>query len=139
MSDVRRATEADIPAIVDMGARLHETGPWADVEYDRAAVAGFVATILQSGAVFLSEDGMCGGAIFPFYINPAFKTATEFFWWAPKGGQPLRDAFERWAKENGASAVLFSGLYNDRLPALTRIYRRVGYAPGELSFVKRVA
>jgi hypothetical protein len=136
---IRRAGPDDTPAIVNMGARLHATGPWADVEYDHEATALFVAGILERGAIFLSDDGMCGGAIFPFYVNPQFMVATEFFWWAPKGGQPLRDAFEAWATENGASAVLFSGLQNERLPAVTRIYRRAGYTPGELSFVKRVA
>lgn len=136
---IRRAGTDDISAIVDMGAMLHATGPWADVEYDRNATAAFVAGILEKGAIFLSEDGMCGGAIFPFYVNPKFQVATEFFWWAPKGGQPLRDAFEAWARDNGASAVLFSGLQNERLPAITHIYRRAGYTPGELSFVKRVA
>ena len=139
MTAIWRATDADTERIVEMGAKLHASGPYADVPYNPDATAEFVAGILAQGAVFMTDDGMCGGAIFPFYLNPDFKMATEFFWWAPKDGRRLREAFEVWAVEQGASAVQFSALTNERLPAVTRIYRGAGFRPAETAFVKRLA
>ena len=101
-------------------------------------MARFVGHMLQNGVVFLSEDGMCGGILNPMYFNPAHMVAVELFWWAPSNGGPLRQAFEDWAKDRGASAIQFSGLANDRLEAVTRIYRRGGYQPVEMSFLKRL-
>jgi hypothetical protein len=108
------------------------------VEYVPDSVAAFVAQIVEHGAVFLSDDGMCGGILNPAYFNPAYVVAVEFFWWAPNGGAGLREAFERWAREAGAVAVQFSGLANNRLAAVSRVYRRGGYEPVEMSFIKRL-
>jgi hypothetical protein len=135
---MRRATQDDVSEIVRLGALLHATAPFADVEYIPEAVAVFVAHVVEHGAVFLSDDGMCGGLLNPTYFNPAHVVAVEFFWWAPNGGADLRQAFEAWAKDAGAVAVQFSGLANERLAAVSRIYRRGGYEPVEMSFLKRL-
>ncbi|MFZ5667966.1 MAG: hypothetical protein ACOY4K_00580 [Pseudomonadota bacterium] len=136
---MRIATAEDVPAIVEMGAKLHATAPFADVPYDREATAGFVGKVIEHGVVFLADGGMCGGVLSPSYFNPAHVVAAELFWWAPVGGgRELREAFERWARAAGAAAVQFSGLANDRLEAVTRVYRRGGFEPVEMSFVKRL-
>jgi hypothetical protein len=134
---IRRAVTEDRAAILLMGERFHGYSPWRDVEFDRDAVGVFVDGLLISGAIFLHDDGMCGGIISPPYFNPAFALAVEFFWYAPTGDKGLRAAFEAWAREGGALGVQFSALADDHLPAVSRLYRRAGFIPAETAFVKR--
>lgn len=129
----------DIGRIVRLGREFHAYSPWSDVPYDTEAVTGFAETCVRTGAVFLSESGMCGGLVTPLFFNPSFRVGVEFFWFAPNDGQALRQAFEDWARDEGAHGVQFSALGDDHLPALTRIYRRSGFVPAETAFVKRFA
>lgn len=134
---IRRATPDDMEHVVELGRAFHAYSPWRGVSYDHDAIRAFVAGCIETGAIFLSETGMCGGLVSPLYFNPAFRIGVEFFWWAPDGGSALRQAFEDWAREEGAQGVQFSALSDEHLPAVTRIYRRSGFAPAETAFVKR--
>lgn len=133
-----RASLADVPRIVELGQRFHAYSVHRDIPLDVEAFEAFAASLVEGGAVFLSEDGMCGGLVSPSYFNPAFRVAVELFWYAPTGGQPLRQAFEAWALERGADAIQFTAMSDARLPAVTRLYRMAGYVPIETSFVKRL-
>jgi hypothetical protein len=136
---IRKATLNDVPAIVDMGVQFHAYSPFKDIPFDPEATARFVAGCIETGAVFLSEHGMCGGVVAPFYFNPRFTQATEFFWWSPvKGeGRELREAFEAWAKEAGASAVQFGALADGKYEDVARNYTAAGFKPMETTFLKR--
>lgn len=133
---VRRATEADLPQILDYAVQFHAYSPWRSVPMDMAAVETLARGLLTGGAIFVSESGMCGGILAPLYFAPSRLVATELFWWAPQDGQALREAFEGWAREQGAFAAQFSALADDRLPAVARIYRRSGFRPAETAFIK---
>ena len=137
---IRKATVADVPQIVACGREFHAYGTWSHVPLDEDAYGSFAAAAIEGpGAIFLTDDGMCGGLMVPAYFNPAFVFAAELFWWAPTEGRALREAFEGWAQESGASAVQFSAMTDDHLPAVTRLYRMGGFKPAETAFVKEFA
>lgn len=136
---IRRASTEDIPQIVAWGKDFHAYGPWRHVPFDAEALTAFIAGVIEKGVVFLSDTGMIGGVLSPVYFNPAYVLAVEFFWWAPKGGgTPLREAFEAWAKEEGAHEVQFAALADDNRERVERIYARAGYSPREIAFSKRL-
>lgn len=136
---IRRATLDDMPAILDLGAEFLAYSPHSWIPLDRDAFATFAAHMIEHGAIFLSEDGFIGGLLSPAYFNPAYVFAAELFWFARKEGPQLRQAFEAWAREQGASAVTCSGLVDHHEAAIRRVYGRAGYEPSEIAFMKRIA
>lgn len=136
---IRRATQDDLPRILELGAEFLGLGPYAWVPLDIDAFAGFATNLIEHGAIFLAEDGMIGGCLYPFYFNPAVVMAAELFWYSPKHGRALREALEGWAKEQGCVAITCSGLANEREATVRKLYARVGYQATEVAFVKRFA
>ena len=136
---IRRATEADIPAIVEMGAEFHEFGPYRDIPYDPEATGAFVGGVIHAGAVFIHDQGMIGGCLVPLYFNPRHFIASELFWWAKRDGRGLLRAFEGWARETGARAVTLSALETDRVNLTAKLFERLGYQRREIGFLKEFA
>ena len=138
---IRRATLSDVPRIVQLGRKFHAYSIWRDLPYDLEAVARTAYSMVKNedGAVFLSDDGLCGGLINALYFSPSHRIAVELFWYAPTEGKELREAFEAWAVERGADAIQFSALADDRRGATERLYRMAGYNPVETVLMKRVA
>jgi hypothetical protein len=134
---IRRAEAQDAPVIARLGAKFHAYSPWSAVPYDAAAAEAFALHCITTGAVFLTEDGMCGGILVPLFFSPETKVAAELFWWAPTEGAALRKAFEAWALEAGASAVQFSALADGHSKAVGRLYRMAGFEPVETAYLKR--
>lgn len=85
-------------------------------------------------ALLLIGDGMIAGVIYPSWVCPSHLTAQEVFWWS-EGNGSLFDAFEAWAKEQGAQTIQM-GSIGIRSKALERLYRMRGYAPKEQLFIK---
>ena len=132
-----RATADDLDRIVEFGRQFHAYSPWSAVPYDADATREFVGRIIDGlGAVFITENGMVGGILSPLFFNPAVLVGVEMFWWAPKDGRALREAFEQWATEAGATAVQFSALADDNLERVDRIYSRAGFRRAETAYVK---
>lgn len=136
---IRRATLDDVPEIVDLGARFLAYSRHRDIPLDRAAFGNFAAGMIDSGVIFLSDEGMIGAVRCPLYFNPAVIVAAEVFWFAPKEGQALKAAFEQWAVEIGAYAIQYSAIVDDHAKAVDRIYRRSGCVPIETAYFKRIA
>lgn len=136
---IRHAAPADIPELVELARDFHAYSPWADlIPYDPEGMADFIGRLIEHGVVLMSEDGMCAGLLNPAFFNPSFVMAAELMWWAPKDGRALRLAFEEWALANGAHAVQFSGLGDDRAPTIAKLFKRAGYTPVETGFFKRL-
>lgn len=133
---IRRATLDDVATACEFATRFHSQSVHADVPVVAEALEGWMAGLIEGGAVFLSDEGIIGGVIVPFYWNPDAKMAVELFWWAPKEGQALRLAFEAWAKDQGALRIVFSGQVNERHATIDRIFRRAGYRPVEVGYTK---
>jgi hypothetical protein len=123
---VRHATASDIPAIVDM-ARAFSAAHGED-GIDESLTASFVANAIQSGCVLVSEGSFLIGFLAPDPSKGTSLVAHEAFWWSSTGkGQDLREAFEVWAKENGASEVQFSHPW--RAERVGRMLEQAGYEP----------
>lgn len=132
---IREATGADIPRIVEMGARFHAAGG-IKAGYDQDAVSRLLAELIEAdaGCLLVSDSGMIGGALVPAYCDPSWMMAVEMFWWADRDGLQLLHRFEEWAAENGAQEVRMTSLAS--LPRADAILRRKGYAPTEISYQK---
>lgn len=138
---VRRAELSDIPEIVHWGRKFFDYSPWQGrTEFNEADLsASLEGMITGSGAVFLNGHGICGGVIFPLFFNASMRVAVELFWFADGGGAELREAFEAWAIESGATALQMTCLTDSREPAMRRLLSSKGYTPMEVSFFKEVA
>lgn len=136
---IRTATHDDVPEIVRLGADFLAICPYSWVPLDAAAFAAFVGGLIDGGIILLSDDGMIGGLLTPFFFNPAYMIGAELFWFARSEGRELRAAFEAWAIDRGAACITCAGLANDREQAIRRIYTAAGYVPAEIAFVKRIA
>jgi hypothetical protein len=138
---VREATEADIPAILDLGERFHALSPWRDRPFDREATERTVANLIASpqGVLLFNGEGILGGVLAPIYFGGGL-IAQELFWFADRGGRELLDGFETWAREQGACGVLMVNLVLDeRTDAImNRMYERRGYALRERHFYKEL-
>lgn len=135
---IRRATLADLETAVRFAKEFHAESVHAWVPVDDEALTAWMAGLIKGGAVFLSDHGIIGGVIIPLYFNPAFKVAAELFWWAPQEGRALREAYEAWAKDQGAAISQFSGQRNERAETVEKLFRRAGYVPVETGFMKRL-
>lgn len=133
---IRRATLDDLKDACEFATRFHSESVHADVPVVAEPLETWMAGLIEGGAVFLSDEGIIGGVMVPFYWNPAFKMAVELFWWAPKDGRALRVAFEQWAAEQEACRIVFSGQVNERQDTIDKIFRRAGYRPVEVGYVK---
>lgn len=135
---IRRATLDDTETAVAFAKEFHAESVHSWIPVDDEALAAWMAGLIGGGAVFLSEHGIIGGVILPLYFNPAVKIAAEMFWWAPQEGRALREAYEEWARSEGAVISQFSGQRNERSETVEKLFRRAGYVPVETGFMKRL-
>lgn len=139
---IRQAGLEDVPAILEWGERFHAYSPWGKrTQYDPESTRKTVEYLIKApeGAIFITEAGVCGGLIFPLYFNHAYRIAQELFWFAPGDGTDLRQAFEEWAREQGASAIQMSCLADKRESAMRRLLSRHGYRATETSLIREIA
>jgi hypothetical protein len=131
----------DLPRVLELAHAFHAASTWAKIPFDDAAFLATAAAMVEAdeAAIFLGEDGMCGGLINGLYFSPQTRVAIELFWWAPREGTALRQAFEAWATAHDVAAIQFSAMANERRTAVERLYRAAGYAPAETAFVKESA
>lgn len=138
---IRRATEADIPALTAMGQRFVQETSYKDlVSADPDRIAQTVIGILSTdtGVVLVSEGttGPTGMIAMLSYSHPfsGELTAFEVVWWvnpeARGDGIRLLKAAEDWGRQKGATKMNMVAP-NERVGAL---YSRLGYSPVETSF-----
>lgn len=128
---MRRATEADIPRIVDMVEALRASvegplpvhRPWTSALLKRLIVD-------PKALVLVTDGGFIAALLEPTIINPN-PVAMELGWWSTdRSGLKLLKALEQWAWENGAILVKLSTA--PRGLDLSRF----GYRATELAWVK---
>lgn len=146
--NVRKATEADVPQIVDMAAKFYATtsySEWAD--YCPESVEAIALTMMQTGVMLVAEEGetlvgMVGLVITPFLFNTAHKAAYEVVWWVDPeaqgrgAGKALLAAIEPACE--GCSAIQMVHLHNSP-PQAAAIYERMGFRHTESSFTKTLS
>jgi len=147
---IRQATETDVPALCAMGRRFIAYSPYAhmadvsDHELEQA-----IANIVASCAVFISErDGIVVGTLVAsesrLWFAPSVRLAVEMAWWVDDGYRGTRvpieliKAFEAWAKDIGANAVVMSDLVIDGKAPVGAMLGRMGYVMSERSHMKEI-
>lgn len=145
---IRKATLADIPAIVGMGERFYATTHYKDfAPYNPDSVAGLAEMLIDTGILLLADDngpvGMVGLCVAPFMFNGNVKAAYEVVWWVNpehRGGMAgarLLKAIEPAAREMGCKAIQMVHMANSP-PQAGQMYARMGYAHTESSWTKAI-
>lgn len=151
MTVVRRATEDDVPALVALGERFIMRSPYGaslDVTADDLDT-GIRLALLARGVAFIAEVngdavGAIIGAVTPIWCSARARVGAELAWWvddAHRGkvlGIRLLQAFESWAKEQGASHVVMSDLVFDGDAPVGPMFERLGYRLVERSHLKEL-
>ena len=149
-TSVRVATEADRPALLEMGRRFIESSSYRDhlavVPQQQSAVID--ALLSQGGCWVLdpppgggSPVGMLGVVLAPLPLTGELA-ALEAMWWVEphaRGGMGARRMWlhaEDWARAHGA--VWMQMLQPADQPLLADVYRRAGYVAVETAWMKRL-
>ncbi|MDM0072079.1 GNAT family N-acetyltransferase [Variovorax sp. J31P207] len=155
MASVRRATEADLDAMIAMGQALHDESPrYAGMAFSpdklRRLWAQLQGTLLAEsdrGCVFVAEEGgeVVGMTVgiaaerwfseeryltdLTLYVQPAHRGGTAF--------RRLVGVLERWAAEQGLDQLAL-GVSTEIHPERTvRAYERLGYRLAGYTMVKQ--
>lgn len=144
---IRLATDADLTAIVDMGAKFHAASG-EHVPYCRESAEASARSVMGMGFILIAEFegepiGMLGIVIAPMFFNFAVTFAQELMWWVDTDARGsgaamrlIREA-EGEARDRGASRIHMLRLPNS--PAhVASIYDRLGYTTGEVAHVKEL-
>lgn len=151
VTEIRRATCLDVPAIVSMGAAfLASTTLGAHIATNPEAMETLTHRLLENGeagdsVVFVADrgghlDGMIGAVAYAHHISGE-RIAGEVFWWAnpeargTTGIRLLRRA-EQWARDKGAKAFqMIAPAGADRVAS---IYQRLGYGQVETTYQREL-
>lgn len=148
--EVRRATVADIDALIEMGrAFLAYSAYGKSVPFDRDQMAIGLCSILDSGVIFVAEKdakiiGCIVGIMNGLWFAKDTKVAAELAWWvAPeyRGGRlsiKLLREFERWGVEQGVKHIVMSDMVIDGEMPVARLFEKLGYALVERAHMKGV-
>lgn len=145
----RPATPHDLDAVFAMATRFFgETGYSKFTAIDSPALLGSLRELIEAGQILVAGDqsvvGMIGLIDYPMYFAPQYRTAQELFWWvnpearSTGAGLALLRAAEHWAKERGCQTITMLCLDAVEPQKVATIYERMGYAPLERAFIKKV-
>ena len=109
---IRAMTADDLPFALSVAGPFFAASPWGQrgVEMDLAAIEAMVLRCIEGGGAFRGEGGLIIGLLAPVWLNPSLQSAHELAWWGAGEGVALREAFEAWAKDQGAVGVHMSTL-----------------------------
>jgi len=104
---------------------------------------------MQNATMFVADKdgsvvGMLVALLSPVWYAPRFTMATELAWWVnPKHRRGLvairlLQAFESWARDNGATIVNMSNLQTNNAGEVSAILNRLGYSVSEQTHSKRI-
>ena len=135
---IRAATSADIPALLDMGARFSERAALAsNVGYDPDSMATtFERMIAGNEPVFMTDTAAIGAVVFQHPFNFSHTAAQELFWWSDgrEGISLLKRLTEHC--EAFCDSLTMITLEAVRPEATGRLYERMGFTPLEHSYTK---
>lgn len=154
---VREATMDDVDALVAMAQRFYPESPYPHIYGDmpKEQAAGLVIVAMQGLAshgvapgimLVAEEDGELTGMVCMFLDAATFTPnviAGEIVWWVEpehRGGATavrLLKAAEDTAKARGANVIRMAALSTSPEQA-GKLYERMGYAPTEVYYTKRV-
>lgn len=143
---IRPANYEDIPALVDLGAVMHQESRYRVLPYAPNKVFGLLANMIEkdTGLLIVAErNGQIVGGFMGLVVEHWFSNsliATDFALFIHpdhRGGMTaarLLKAFVAWAKEQGAALItagITTGVHTD---ATTRLYQSLGFEPAGIAF-----
>lgn len=148
--EIRPATAEDVPRLAEMGRDFFAFSAFGEfADYDQSSASRSIQALRASGCVFVAVDGreIVGaliGTIAPLWFDDGARIASELAWWVNEShrhtaaGLRLYRAFEDWAGDQQASAIVMSDLVvrGGDMPA-ARTFERLGYTTIERSHIKR--
>ena len=139
---VREATYADLPRLVQLGHQFWKHSPYEGIaDFNEESLLSYGAALIEEdrSVIFTNGRGMIGGTLMPLYFGQTL-VAQEIFWYAQEGGKELLDAFEQWAKDQGASQVAVSSFAGEtRMHKLIEtLYKRRKYKATETQYLKEI-
>lgn len=136
----RVAVATDIPNLVELSRQMVALLPVGKLApFDvQSSLNTFSQMLMREDAIILtSGTGYLIGVLTPLTFNNAFVFAQEIGWFeTAKGGKVLIEAYEDWAKSQGALACGVARIEGARDGALDRIYKSIGYVPIEHHYIK---
>lgn len=142
---IRRATEADVPRIVEMAAHFFALSEYREMMTGSPAhIAAFTQRLLEreDATIFVAETDRVIGMLAIYVFEHPFsgeRVASELVWWVEPetrgAGVRLLTTAKKWAKEQGAT-VLQMIAPNDHVG---KFYRTAGYRPVETVYQGRIA
>ncbi len=143
-SDVRIATDRDVPRILLLLRNFHAAGNF-DFPFQAARMAAFIRNSMESAdsATFVLGAPVCGVLVATKVDSPIapYAVAMErLLWVEPSARGPawsnLIDAFEAWARETQCQQTMLFSQIALRGVAVSRLFRRRGYEPLETAHLK---
>lgn len=135
---IREATPADIPALIELGTRMHRESRYATSPFDpnKCEELAHKMILIPSGCLLVAEKThnvvgwMCGGITEQWFSHQPIAFEYGLFI-APEhrdgsAGPRLVRAFMRWAKTQGAAVInmgISTGIHEERTGQL---YARLG-------------
>jgi GNAT superfamily N-acetyltransferase len=143
---IRRATEDDIPRLVEMGQALAAYASYG-APYVVERVEAVIRGCMAKGIVLVADQdgnavGLFLGVKAPIWFSDV-EVATEIAMWVEpekRGSRivwELLDAFVQWAKECGVNHASVSDFYVDGSFPVSALYKRRGFYPIEQTYVRR--
>ena len=142
---IRTASEIDLPALLEMGARFFAASGYGGItSFDRGTFRSTLNSLMRDGVLLVAAKhfgivGMAGAVVYPFYFNAGHTTAQEMFWWVDEEhrgiGSKLFDAMVQAVKDRGAKSLSMIALDALQPEKVGAFYERKGFRPSERSFI----
>lgn len=149
MYKIRLAGEEDFPALFPLAKEFYATTKYAGmIPMDFESTRVHYNNLVNGGYVLIAEEdgkavGMLGCYVSPFYLNNAYKVATESMWYldpSARGttlGRDLIKVAEEIAEIAGCRWIVMSALSTSP-PAALRAYEALEYASAEVTYMKEL-
>lgn len=144
---VRRATEADTPALLEMGRQFYATTLYPRfAAYNVETVTRLIGMMRDMGVLLVFESegrlrGLVGLLVAPFLFDANVKAAYEVIWWVEPSAQgagigaALLAGIEPACRESGCVAIQMVALASSP-PQARQLYERLGYESSEFCHTK---
>ena len=146
--NVRLATEADIPRIIEMSQKFYATTTYPDfAPYSVTSATQLCLMLISSGILLVAESdehevvGMIGMQISPFLFNHNKMQATEVIWWVEEEhrGTPIAAllmlTMEKEAYHLDVDYIIMLSLVSSP-PQAAAMYTKLGYVNTEHAWSK---
>lgn len=133
----REAVEGDIPAILELFRQSHAASIHRDVPFSNLDAERLTQALMASDAALVAVTGDVSAVlvvlITPLHFNASALEAYELAFWGRGGGELVEYASD-WARANGARRITLNNEHTEQHAAMSRWYRRKGFAPAGTSY-----